>query len=79
VGVKNQIPKCFNFKQLKQSATINVYDLPQQRHHLFILRKIANTLMADGMTFDFSLSNFSLGNSRKGEFASFFSHLELGV
>jgi hypothetical protein len=59
VGVKNQISKCFNFKHLKQIATINVYDLPPQRHHLVILRKIANTLMADGMTFDFSLCRIS--------------------
>jgi hypothetical protein len=59
VVVKNQIPKCFNFKQLKQSATINVYDLPQQRHHLVILRKIANTLMTDEMTFYFSLCRIS--------------------
>jgi hypothetical protein len=59
VGVNNQIPKCFNFKHLKQSATINVYDLPPQRHHLVILRKIANTLMADGMTFYFSLCRIS--------------------
>jgi hypothetical protein len=44
---------------LKQIATINFYDLPPQRHLLVILRKIANTLMADGMTFDFSLCRIS--------------------
>lgn len=59
MGVNNQISKDFSFKHLKQIATINFYDLSPQRHHLVILRKIANTLMADGMTFCFSLCRIS--------------------